>query len=105
LPPPRAPAPLAAALVVEIQPLSGGVPSGPPLASASIPAANVPVAFGGLPSAFYSIPFASPAPVTAGVQYAIVASALSCGGANCYFSALGPLGGSYPAGPVLFRQA
>jgi hypothetical protein len=100
----RAASSVTATLVVEIRPLSGGVPSGPPLASASIPAANVPVAFGGLPSAFYSIPFASPAPVTAGVQYAIVASALSCGGANCYFSALGPLGDSYPAGSILFSQ-
>jgi hypothetical protein len=87
----RAASSVTATLMVEIRSLSGGVPSGPPLASASIPAANVPEAFGFLPSAFYSIPFASPAAVTAGVQYAIVASALNCGGANCYKSALGPV--------------
>src|SRR4029450_7667488 len=88
----RAASSVTATLVAETRPLSGGVPSGPPLASASIPAANVPVAFGGLPSAFYSIPFASPAPVTAGVQVAIVAPAL------------GPLGDPYPAGSILFSQ-
>jgi hypothetical protein len=100
----RAASSVTATLVVEIRPLSGGVPSGPPLASASIPAANVPVALGGLPSAFYSIQFAAPAPVAVGVQYAIVASASSCGGGNCYFSALGPPGDSYPAGSILFSQ-
>jgi hypothetical protein len=99
----RAASSVTAPLVVEIRSVSGGVPSGPPLASASIPAANVPEAFGFLPSAFYSIPFASPAPVTAGLDYAIVASA-NCGGADCYVTALGPLGDSYPAGSLLFSQ-
>jgi hypothetical protein len=99
----RAASSVTAPLVVEIRSVSGGVPSGPPLASASIPAANVPEAFGFLPSAFYSIPFASPAPVTAGLDYAIVASA-NCGGADCYVTALGPLGDSYLAGSLLFSQ-
>lgn len=93
---------IAAPLVVQIRAVSGGVPSGPALAGASIPAANVPVAF--FPSAFYSVPFASPAPVTAGVQYAIVVSSLSCGLGNCYEWAPGPVGDPYPAGTGLNSQ-
>jgi hypothetical protein len=88
-----------ASLLVEIRPLSSGVPSGPALASASLPAASVPVAF--FPSAFLSVPLAPPAPVTAGVQYAIVASSSSCGFLNCYHWALGPIGDPYPAGSGL----
>jgi len=91
-----------APLVVQIRAVSGGVPSGPALAGASIPAANVPVAF--FPSAFYSVPFASPAPVTAGVQYAVVVSSLSCGLGNCYEWAPGPVGNPYPAGTGLNSQ-
>jgi hypothetical protein len=93
---------ITATLVVEIRAVSGGIPSGPPLATANIPAANVPEAQ--FPAAFYSIPFASPAPVTAGVQYAIVASSSSCGLANCYMWALGPVGDPYPAGSGLVSQ-
>ena len=93
---------ITAPLVVQIRALSGGVPSGPALAGATIPAANVPVAF--FPSAFYSVPFASPAPVTAGVQYAIVVSSLSCGLGNCYEWAPGPVGDPYPAGTGLNSQ-
>jgi hypothetical protein len=93
---------ITAPLVVQIRAVSGGVPSGPALAGASIPAANVPVAF--FPSAFYSVPFASPAPVTAGVQYAIVVSSLSCGLGNCYEWAPGPVGDPYPAGTGLNSQ-
>lgn len=93
---------ITAPVVVQIRALSGGVPSGPALAGASIPAANVPVAF--FPSAFYSVPFASPAPVTAGVQYAIVVSSLSCGLGNCYEWAPGPVGDPYPAGTGLTSQ-
>jgi hypothetical protein len=85
-----------ASLVVEIRPLSSGVPSGPALASASLPAASVPVGF--FPTGFLSVPLAPPAPVTAGVQYAIVVSSSSCGFVNCYGWALGPAGDPYPAG-------
>ena len=91
-----------APLTVQIRAVSGGAPSGPALATASVPAADVPVA--GFPSAFYSVPFASPAPVTAGVQYAIVVSSSSCGFSNCYMWALGPGGDPYPAGTRLFSQ-
>jgi hypothetical protein len=87
-------------LLVEIRPVSGGVPSGAPLGSASLPAASVPVAF--VPTAFFSIQLSSPAPVTAGVQYAIIASSGSCGFANCYEAAPGPIGDSYPAGSGWF---
>ena len=88
-----------ASLIVEIRPVSGGVPSGPPLATATVPAANVPVGQFGL--AFLAIHFASPAPVTAGVQYAIVVSSESCGFSNCYSAAPGPAGDSYAAGSGL----
>jgi hypothetical protein len=90
-----------ASLLVEIRPLSSGVPSGPALASASLPAASVPVAF--FPSAFLSVPLAPPAPVTAGVQYAIVASSSSCGFLNCYEQVIAP-GDLYPAGAAYFSH-
>ena len=85
-----------ASLLVEIRALSSGLPSGPVLASESLPAASVP--FASFPSAFFSVPLAPPAPVTAGVQYAIVLSSSSCGFINCYMWALGTLGDPYPAG-------
>lgn len=85
-----------ASLRVEIRALASGVPSGPVLASATLPAASVPVAF--FPSSFFSVALTPPAPVTAGVQYAIVLSSSSCGFANCYMLALGPAGNPYPAG-------
>jgi hypothetical protein len=90
-----------ASLLVEIRPVSSGVPSGPALASASLPAATVPVAF--FPSAFLSVPLAPPVPVTAGVQYAIVVSSPSCGAPAeiCYGWAAGPVGDPYPAGSGL----
>jgi hypothetical protein len=90
---------ITATLLIEIRPLSSGVPSGPALASESLLAASVPVALN--PSAFLSVPLAPPAPVTAGVQYAIVVSSSSCGLSNCYMQALGPAGDPYPAGSGL----
>jgi hypothetical protein len=90
---------ITATLFVEIRALSGGVPSGPALASKSLPAASVPV--GGFNLAFLSVPLAPPAPVTAGVQYAIVISSSSCGFGNCYSQAPGPVGDPYPAGSGL----
>lgn len=91
---------ITAPLVVEVRPVSGGVPSGPPLASVNVAAASVPETT--FPSGFLSIPFASPAPVTAGVQYAIVVTSASCGFRDCYNQALNPLGDSYPAGAGIF---
>jgi hypothetical protein len=91
---------ITASLLVEIRPVSSGAPSGPALASESVPAASVPVAR--FPSAFFSVALAPPAPVTAGVQYAIVVSSASCGLGNCYMLALGPAGDPYPAGLGLF---
>jgi hypothetical protein len=95
----RTPPSVTASLLVEIRPLSSGIPSGPALASESLPAASVPEAL--FPSAFLSVPLAPPAPVTAGVQYAIVVSSSSCGFANCYMWALGTVGNPYPAGSGL----
>jgi hypothetical protein len=57
-----------APLSVEIRDASGGAPGGTVLAGASVPASSVPVGPG-----FVSIGFATPAPVAAGTQYAIVA--------------------------------
>jgi hypothetical protein len=61
-------------LTVEIRNASGGVPGSTVLASASVPAADVPVQGPGLQGFdWISVPFASPALVAAGTQYAIVA--------------------------------
>jgi hypothetical protein len=57
-------------LTVEIRNAPGGSPGGTVLASGSIPASAAPPS--GSP-AFVPVVFASPAPVTAGTQYAIVA--------------------------------
>jgi hypothetical protein len=88
-------------LQVEIRAVSGGVPSGPALASATVPAASLP-RFGTV--GFFSVPLTSPAPVTAGAQYAIVVSTPSCGFSNCYVWALGPGANPYPAGLGLVTQ-
>ena len=58
-----------AALTVEIQSASGGVPTGTALASSSIPTSAVTSS-----SAFIPVTFTSQASVAAGTQYAIVAS-------------------------------
>ncbi len=90
-----------ASLRVEIRPLSSGVPSGPALASESLPAASVPLFV--VPTPFVSVPLTPPAPVTAGVRYAIVVSSSNCGSVTCYQQVFGPCcGDSYPAGTALF---
>jgi hypothetical protein len=89
-------------LRVEIRPVSGGVPSGPALASVNVPAASIPPE--STPTAFRSVPLMPPAPVTAGAQYAIVVSSASCGFVNCYAWAFGPAGNPYAAGSG-FRSA
>jgi hypothetical protein len=88
-------------LQVEIRAVSGGVPSGPALASATVPAASLPP-FGTV--GFFSVPLTSPAPVTAGTQYAIVVSTPSCGFVNCYVWAFGPGANPYPAGLGLLSR-
>jgi len=83
-------------LQVEIRAVTGGAPSNAPaLSSATVAAASIPLS---LNPSFVSVPFASPAQVTAGTQYAIVASSASCGFANCYVWGAGPTGSSYAAG-------
>jgi hypothetical protein len=59
-------------LTVEIREVVGATPSTAVLASAAVPAASVPTG-GGDALAFVAVPFASPAEVEAGSQYAIVA--------------------------------
>jgi hypothetical protein len=61
-------------LTVQIQGVSGGVPSGSVLASTTVAQANVSDSF---TFAWVSVPLSPPAPVTAGTQYAIVLSAPS----------------------------
>jgi hypothetical protein len=56
-------------LTVEIRNAAGGSPGGTVLASGSVPASAAPPA----PATFVSLAFATPAAVTAGTQYAIVA--------------------------------
>ena len=83
-------------LKVEIRAVTGGAPSNAPaLSSATVAAASIPLSSS---PGFVSVPFASPAPVTAGTQYAIVVSTASCGFANCYVWGAGPVGSSYAAG-------
>ena len=64
----QAPLTPTAPLTVEIRDVSGGSPGSMVLASQSVPGSSVPVS-----PAFVSIHFATPAPVVAGTQYAIVA--------------------------------
>jgi hypothetical protein len=61
----------ASALSVEIRDVSGGLPGGTVLASTSVQATEVPP---DIAAAFVPITFAAPAAVSAGTQYAIVAS-------------------------------
>jgi hypothetical protein len=57
-------------LVAEIRSVSAArLPTGPVMASETVPAASVPLGF---PSAFFSVPLAPALPVAAGVKYAIV---------------------------------
>jgi hypothetical protein len=88
-----------ASLRVEIRPVSSGVPSGSPLASETLPAASVGPP--DVPQPFVSVPLVPPAPVTAGVRYAIVVSSSSCGRVDCYWQVFGP-GDVYPAGAGYF---
>jgi hypothetical protein len=64
-------------LTVAIESVAAGVPSGVVLASATVAEASVPTTL-----SFVSVSFAAPAAVSAGTQYAIVASAPSAG-ATC----------------------
>jgi hypothetical protein len=81
-------------LTVEIRNVAGGAPGPAVLASASVPAANVPTS-----EQFVAVPFASPAPVVAGTRYAIV---VYTGGSNRYYVASSQSDGSYPAGTRFF---
>ena len=79
-------------LTVEIRDVSGGAPGSTTLASASVPAAEIPP-FGS--ETFVAVPFASPAPVLAGSQYAIVAFS---GGADFYHWGTGGFTDLYAGG-------
>src|SRR4051812_1534517 len=83
------------ATTVEIRNVAAGKPGSTVLASASIPGSAV-----GTTAAFVPATFTTPAPVTAGTQYAIVAYGPGVGGANVtgweYQSATNP----YPNGSM-----
>ena len=86
-----------APLTVEIRNVSGGAPGAMVLASQSVPGSSVP----GSP-AFVSIHFATPAPVVAGTQYAIVAYS-STNSSNSYGWAYSPNGANpYTGGGGLY---
>jgi hypothetical protein len=92
------------ALQVEIWATSGGLPTGPPLSSASVPAASVPVS----PPGWVSVPLSGP-PLLAGTQYAIVVYAPTSANGSFYWTNSsgnvvppGPID-LYPAGELFFR--
>jgi hypothetical protein len=68
-------------LTVELRDVAAGEPGTQVLAAASVPASSVPLTAA---HAFVSIPFAVPASVTAGTQYAIVAYT-AASGVNYYY--------------------
>jgi hypothetical protein len=74
-------------LTVELRDAAAGEPGTQVLASASLPASGVPLTAA---HAFVAIPFAVPASVTAGTQYAIVAYAAGSGGDYYYWWDGGP---------------
>jgi hypothetical protein len=85
-------------LLVQIQGVTGGFPNGAVLATQAIPAASLP---GFFPSPgvvnLRNLVFTTPAPITAGSQFAIVLSSTGeCG----VFQ--GPLGDSYPGGNAFY---
>jgi len=74
-------------LTVELRDVAAGTPGTQVLAAASVPASSVPLTAA---HGFVSIPFAVPASVTAGTQYAIVAYASGSGGNYYYWWDGGP---------------
>ena len=85
-----------APLSVEIRDVSGGAPGSMVLASQSVPGSSVP----GSP-AFVSINFATPAPVVAGTQYAIVAYS-STNSTNAYAWSYSATANPYAGGVGLY---
>jgi hypothetical protein len=81
-------------ITVEIHDVASGAPGSAVLAANGIPASAI-----GTTAAFVSVPFASPAPVTAGTQYAIVAYSADPGNSYDWFYANGNV---YPGGNQLY---
>jgi hypothetical protein len=84
-----------APLNVEIRDVSGGAPGGTVLAGQSVPASSVPAA-----GSFVSVNFATPAPVAAGSQYAIVVYSSTVSITNDYYWSYG--GNSYAGGEFFY---
>jgi hypothetical protein len=78
---------------IEIRDVSGGVPGNTALASGSVPASSVPTMRG-----FVPVSFATPAPVVAGTQYAIVAFSPTPFGPNDYAWSVGGSANPYAGG-------
>src|SRR5262245_24700058 len=88
-------------LTVEIRNAQSGVPGGAVLATGSVPASSGQTPPSGV---FVPVTFATPAPVTAGTQYAIIAYASGADGSHFYTWGINPAGG-YAAGSVFFVSA
>lgn len=91
-------------LIVQIRTVANGLPSGTVLASASLASSQVDNEVGAATD-FVSVAFASPAPVTAGIAYAIVLSAPEagdCGGPLAYYEWQLGADNPYPAGAAFF---
>ena len=86
-----------APLNVEIRDVSGGAPGGTVLAGQSVPASSVPAA-----GSWVTVNFATPAPVTAGSQYAIVAYSSTLSITQHYFWGYG--GNSYAGGGFAYTS-
>ena len=84
-------------LNVEIRDISGGAPGGTVLAGQSVPASSVPAA-----GSWVTVNFATPAPVTAGSQYAIVAYSSTLSITQHYFWGYG--GDSYAGGGFTYTS-
>ena len=86
-----------APLNVEIRDVSGGAPGGTVLAGQSVPASSVPAA-----GSWVTVNFATPAPVTAESQYAIVAYSSTLSITQHYFWGYG--GNSYAGGGFAYTS-
>ena len=91
-------------LIVQIRTVANGLPSGTVLASASLASSQVDDEVGATTD-FVSVAFASPAPVKAGIAYAIVLlapEAGDCAGPLAYYEWQLGADNSYPTGAAYF---
>jgi hypothetical protein len=87
-------------VTIEIRDVAGGLPGSTVLASTSVPISAIPADPN---AAFVPATFGTPAPVTAGTQYALVAWSTNAAGSPGWFYQPGPAN-PYPAGRGLNSQ-